>query len=155
MNTYVHGITNCTFHCNDFDAMVKFYRDTLEMPHVFTLRDEKGRPSKTCLMIAERQFVVLVNKPYAAGRDWGKLSCTHIAVIVEDIFAHTKMLEAKGVLITKGPSVAGKIQRVPYACDSEIAPCGSYAAWVRDPEGNEIEFMQYTQASMQLSCYPG
>lgn len=152
MNTSLHGITNCTFFCNDFDAMVRFYRDTLEMRHVFTIRDEFGKPVKTCLKIADGQFIVLRNEPYEKRRDWNTLSCTHIAVLADDIFALTKALEAKGVLITKGPSVNGNYQRVPYACDSEIAPCGSYAAWVRDPEGNEVEFMQYTKASMQVRC---
>ena len=154
MNSYVHGISNCTFYCNDFDSMVKFYHNTLEMSHVFTLRDEDGIPVKTCLMITERQFFVLINKPYFKSRDWASLSCTHIAILVEDIFAVTKMLEGKGVMTTKGPSINKEYQRVPYVCDSEIAPCGSYTAWVRDPEGNEVEFMQYTKASMQISCYP-
>ena len=152
MNNYIHGITNCTFYCNDYEAMLRFYRDTLEMPHVFTLRDESGTPVKTCLKIADRQFLVLMNQPYDKCRGWDSLSCFHIAILVEDIFALAKTLEDKGVLITKGPSVNKNYQRVPYICDSEIAPCGSYTAWVQDPEGNEVEFMQYTQASMQISC---
>lgn len=154
MNNYIHGITNCTFFCNDFDAMVKFYRDTLEMEHVYTLRDSEARPIKTCLKVADRQFVVLLNRPYAKVRGWDSLSCTHVAILVEDIFAVARAMESKGVLLTKGPKVNRKWILGPYACDPEIAPCGSYAAWVQDPEGNEIEFMQYTPASMQISCDP-
>ena len=45
MANCIHGITNCTFLCNDFDAMVRFYRDTLEMPHVlrFAMRTESRK----------------------------------------------------------------------------------------------------------------
>lgn len=154
MNNYIHGITNCTFFCNDFDGMLEFYRDILEMQHVFTIRDSDGKPVKASLKIADKQFIVLLNKPYEKSRSWDGLSCTHIAILVDDIFAHTKALESKGVLITRGPSINRHYQRVPYLCESEIAPCGSYAAWVQDPEGNEVEFMQYTKASMQISCDP-
>ncbi len=152
MNRFVHGITNCTYFCNDFDAMVRFYRDTLEMPHVFTLRDEDGKPIKTCLKVTDRQFIVLLNQPHRNEKRWNELSCFHIAITVPDIFAHAKALEAKGLLLTKGPSINRNYVRRPYVSDPEIAPCGSYTAWVTDPEGNEVEFMQYTPASMQISC---
>ena len=154
MHCYVHGIMNCTFACNKFEETVRFYRDTLEMEHVYTIRDENGCPLKTCLRIADRQFLILLNEPYRKSRGWNNLSCTHIAILVEDIFQFAKEMESKNVLLTKGPSVNRKYLRVPYVCDPEIAPCGSYTAWVQDPEGNEVEFMQYTKASMQISCYP-
>lgn len=154
MSHYVRGITNCTFFCNDFDAMVRFYRDTLEMEHVYTIRDHEGNPIKTCLKITDRQFITLLNKPYQKSRNWNSLTCTHVAILVEDIFELAKTMESKGILLTKGPKIDGKLILVPYVCDPEIAPCGSYAAWVQDPEGNEIEFMQYTPASMQITCQP-
>jgi catechol-2,3-dioxygenase len=30
--------------------------------------------------------------------------------------------------------------------------CGSLCAFIKDPEGNDIEIMQFTPDSMQLNC---
>ena len=48
----------------------------------------------------------------------------------------------------------GDVLRIPYvaATDYREGACGSLTAWVQDPEGNEIELMQYTPVSMQVMC---
>jgi hypothetical protein len=39
----------------------------------------------------------------------------------------------------------------PYQ-DYPLGMCGSRCAFIRDPEGNDIELMQFTEKSMQLLC---
>lgn len=146
------GITHCSFKCKDFEKMLHFYRDVLEIPAIFTLRNEDSTPWLTYLKVSDKQFIELFNESYENDNDWEKQSYAHLSLLVEDIFEAVATLEAKGVLITKGPKVHGKFLRVPYICDNAPGACGSLTAWVQDPEGNEIEFMQYTPASMQLNC---
>ena len=152
MNSLIHGITHCSFFCNDFEKMVSFYRDTLELPAVFTLRNEDGTPWLTYLKVSDRQFVELFNTKYTGDNKWGTFSIGHFSLLVKDIYAAVRALEAKGVLITDGPSANKRFLRVPYSTVAQPACCGSMTAWVQDPEGNEIELMQYTPASMQTTC---
>lgn len=152
MKNTLRGITHCSFYCNDYEKMLHFYRDVLEIPAIFTLRNEDGSVWLTYLKVAERQFIELFNEPYEARDKWGEYSFTHLSLMVEDIFEAVRTLESKGVLITKGPKANGKFLRVPYIADHEVGACGSYTAWVQDPEGNEIELMQYTPVSMQVMC---
>ena len=152
MQNYIRGITHCSFYCNDFEKMLHFYRDILEIPAIFTLRNEDGSVWLTYLKVSERQFIELFNDSYAPEHKWGEYSFSHVSLLVEDIFEAVRTLESKGVLITKGPKAYGNFLRVPFAVDHEVGACGSYTAWVQDPEGNEIELMQYTPMSMQVVC---
>jgi catechol 2,3-dioxygenase-like lactoylglutathione lyase family enzyme len=152
MKNIFTGITHCSFYCKDFEKMLSFYRDTLEIPAIFTLRNEDGSPWLTYLKVADRQFLELFNELYEGDNNWAKLSFSHMSLLVEDIFSAVRMLESKGVLITKGPSAMRNFLRVPYISDHEPGACGSLTAWFQDPEGNEIELMQYTPVSMQVVC---
>lgn len=152
MNSLIHGIAQCSFLCNDFEKMVHFYRDVLELPLAFMLRNEDGTPWKAYIKVSDRQFIELIDKKYDGENKWGTFSMGHYSLLVKDIFAAVKTLEAKGVLITDGPSANKRYFRVPYCTVAQPACCGSMTAWVQDPEGNEIELMQYTEASMQITC---
>ena len=152
MKTFWNGITNYAFYCNKFAETFHFYGDVLELEHLFTRRDDAGQAIQSVFKVGEKQFIVLNNKAHEGAMFWENLSCTHIAIEVNDIFAVARMLEGKGVMLTKGPRADHRMQALPYSIDPEIAPCGSYTAWLRDPEGNEMELMQYTDASMQHCC---
>lgn len=152
MKHLINGITHCSFYCNDFEKMLHFYRDIMEIPAIFTLRNEDSTPWLTYLKVSDKQFIELFNDRYAGDNDWRKISFSHVSLLVDDIFEAVRTLEAKGVLITKGPRVLGNFLRVPFVCDNEPGACGSLTAWVQDPEGNEIELMQYTPVSMQVNC---
>lgn len=152
MNNLLNGMAHISFLCTDFDKMLRFYRDTLELPVAYILRNEDGSPKEAWLKVTDRQFVVLMNKEYSGENTWSTFSFGHYSLLVKDIFATVAALEAKNVLITDGPSANKNYFLVPYKTVAEPACCGSMTAWVQDPEGNEIEFMQYTAASMQLSC---
>lgn len=152
MRNLINGVTHCSFFCKDFDKMVHFYRDILELPAVFTLRNEDGTPWLTYFKVSDRQFIELFNTKYTGDNKWGASSMGHYSLLVKDIYAAVATLEGKGVLITDGPSANKRFFRVPYRTVAQPACCGSMTAWLTDPEGNEIELMQYTPASMQLTC---
>ena len=64
----------------------------------------------------------------------GFISYTHIALVVEDIFAAEQALKEAGVPIDTPPCL-GLEQ--------------TWQMWSHDPDGNRIEFMQYTPKSWQ------
>lgn len=153
MNNLITGITHCSFFCHDYEKMLSFYRDTLELEQLFTLRNPDGTPWLAYLKVTDRQYIELFNEDYAGDNEWGKYSFSHVSLIVEDMFEATRTLERKGVLITRGPKANSDVLRVPYiSADYGPGACGSRTAWVQDPEGNEIELMQYTPVSMQVMC---
>ena len=106
MENYIVGITHCSFYCNDYEKMLHFYRDTLEIPAIFTLRNEDGTPWLTYLKVAQRQFIELFNDRYAPSAKWGEYSFSHVSLLVSDIFEAVRTLEA-----TMRPSRCGRWRR--------------------------------------------
>lgn len=90
------------------------------------------------LEIKPGQFLELFydfeNLPVAA-HGYDHVGYLHLSLEVPDINVTKKELEANGIQL-----------------DSEInyGPDYSYQLWSSDPDGNQIEFMQYTDKSLQL-----
>lgn len=148
----IHGVAQCSFYCKDFAKMFHFYGDILELKPVITFRNEDGTPAQAYFKVADRQFIVITDMKYVGENKWGTSSMGHYSILVKDIYDAVSRLEAKGVLITDGPSANKCYFIAPYSTAAKPAACGSMTAWVQDPEGNEIELMQYTEASMQITC---
>ena len=152
MNSLIHGITHCSFFCNDFEKMVSFYRDTLELPAVFTLRNEDGTPWLTYLKVSDRQFVELFNTKYTGDNKWGTFSMGHFSLLVKDIYAAVSRAGGEGRFDHGRPFREQALPASPLFDGRPARLLRSMTAWVQDPEGNEIELMQYTPASMQTTC---
>lgn len=60
----------------------------------------------------------------------------HLALEVDDIHALKEELIRRGVEIDRGPTFGIE---------------GTWQMWTHDPDGNQIEWMQYTETSMQLT----
>lgn len=139
----IKNITHASFYCNDFNKMVSFYRDTLELKFMFTLRHEDGTPWLTYLKIAHLEFVELFNNGYDPQDDWSDQGHSHICLMVEDICEAAKTLETKGLKLTHGPSQEGRPYRMPYLVEGITENLARSPFFIIDPEGNEIEYRQY------------
>ncbi len=146
----IERISHAALRCNKFEETLKFYRDTLGLPHAFTLRNEDGSVWISYLQIAPRQFIELFNETYSGDNAWADRGHHHLCIIVKDIEEAARALEDKGVMITKGPIAENPPYRIPYAVNHSIGKCNSYGFFIHDPEGNEIEIMQYTDKSLQV-----
>jgi catechol 2,3-dioxygenase-like lactoylglutathione lyase family enzyme len=146
----INRLTHCSFRCNDFEKTLAFYRDILEIPIAFTLRNEDGSVWLTYLEIAPGEFIELFNERYSGKNDWAPKGHHHTCFLVLDIQEAARSLESKGVLLTKGPIALWDPYRIPYKLDCKQGQCNSWCFFVQDPEGNEIEFMQYTAESLQV-----
>lgn len=101
-----------------------------------TFHGKEGRPWFVYLRVAENQLLELF---YADdGYDGGPASMgsyRHLSLEVEDIEA------AKRSLLERG---------VPLKTDVYMGADNTKTLWIVDPDGNEIELMEYTPDSLQL-----
>ena len=59
-------------------------------------------------------------------------------------------LDTKGIKLYNSPTWQNDLVTDPL--DVGKQQCGSLAFYIHDPEGNEIEIVQYTADSRQLKC---
>lgn len=147
----IKNITHASFYCNDFEQMFSFYRDTLELQFMFTLRYEDGTPWLTYLKVAPLEFIELFNNKYEPKDSRRNQGYSHIALMVEDIHEAARTLERKGLKLTHGPADEEKPFRRPYLVEGELSEHKTYSFFIQDPEGNEIEYVQLTKESPLLA----
>lgn len=134
--------------CNDMEEMMRFYLNTLDFKYAFTLKKE-GIPWLTYLKAPTGQFVELFYRTYESENAPKERSFHHFCLEVKDIAATIEKLKSRGVEIYQGPTSRGVKMPVPNP-DHKPGMCGSLCAFIRDPEGNDIELMQFTPDSLQL-----
>jgi len=135
MAQYVKGLTHKAYRVTDMEASLRFYRDCLGMEELFTLDDE-GKKWLTYLRIGGSQLMELFYGGTAtAGMDMGE----HICFEVEDIEETVARIRACGystILDGAMEPVAGRD--------------GNLECFVRDPDRNLIELMQFGERAMQF-----
>jgi len=145
------GISHTAFNCADIEKSLHFYRDLLGFKFKFDTRIPedvpedsrfyalRGRASLTYLQGPDGSYLELFTEtPERAGKDPddNRVGYAHMSIRVSDIRAAAEQLKAEGVHF-----------------DSEISfggPDHTYKVWIRDPDGNRIELMEYTPESLQL-----
>lgn len=126
-----------------FDTTVAFYRDVMGLPVKFTFINKEGALFGAYFDLGNMTFLEIFDQKGAAVQ-WGggtdplkandNTLYQHFCFEVKGIEAYRAALIAKGVSVTE----------VIVGMD------GSKQAWIRDPDGNSIELMEYTPASLQL-----
>lgn len=126
-------------------AMTAFYRDGLGFSIKFSLRHDDGTAFGHYFTSGNRTFIEIFDRAGAA-KQWGgdpaeKLRphtgthFNHLCFEVEGLEEFLVTLAARGVKIDRGVSVGMD---------------HSKQAWLKDPDGNVIELMEYTERSLQL-----
>ena len=154
------------FYCKDLARSVRFYRDQLGLRQKFSITygdmldnmlensKKTGKPvpagdvealSKkrdkdwiVYMEIGDGAFIELFDTDAQTANTISAEvpSCyAHVSLAVEDIFAAEAALRAAGAPIDTPPCMGLE---------------NTWQMWSHDPDGNTIEFMQYTPASWQL-----
>lgn len=136
----VLSLAHAGMKVKDMDKSLAFYCDGLGFKRKFTLyRDESDKlPWIEYLEFGDQQFVELFYS-YEERKEHPNLkeyySLYHIALVVDDIHEAAAQFKEKGIHMKS---------------DLVLGPDHTWQLWIVDPDGNEIEIMQYTEKSFQL-----
>lgn len=136
--------------CNNIEEMLRFYLNKLGFKYAFTLNRD-GAPWLTYLKAPSGQFVELFYRTYDSENLAPERSFQKFCIEVENMADTLQELKEKGVDVYSGPVAKGSKMPIPNP-EHKPAPCGSLCAFIRDPEGNEIEFQQFMPNSLQLKA---
>lgn len=136
-------LAHVCFITRKFNEMTAFYRDILGLPVQFYFHLPGGTVYGMYFAFGETTFLELFDEEGAA-ESLGK-NPTDRKVVPESTYQHF-CLQVDGLesmrnrLISQGIDV------------TEIKPgkSGSLMCWIKDPDGNDIELMEYTGESLQL-----
>jgi catechol 2,3-dioxygenase-like lactoylglutathione lyase family enzyme len=122
----------------DMEASLHFYCDILGFHKAFDLLDDQKNPWIIYIKIGNGQFIELFyggeTKPEPVNKPIGY---NHLCLEVEDIYKIAEHLKAHGVTLDVEPKQGKDL---------------NFQCWVKDPDGNRIEFMQMNPESPQMNC---
>jgi lactoylglutathione lyase/glyoxylase I family protein len=127
----ISGIAHVCLAIQDLERTRKFYCDQLGLGIAFKFLRE-GQVCGYYFRVADRNFIEAFPR---SAHPRGEPGITHICLETDDIKGLHERLEAQGI----------ECQSITLGCD------GSYQFWVKDPDGNDIEFHEYTAQSSQLT----
>jgi catechol 2,3-dioxygenase-like lactoylglutathione lyase family enzyme len=124
------------------DAMITFYRDVMGFPVKFTMKDGEGFDFGYYFATGEMTFVEIFDQKRAVKQWGGKIvamksnhtaHARHFCFEVGGLEAEVSRLEKAGLHV------------LPVKVGMDF----SKQAWIKDPDGNDIELMEYTSQSLQ------
>lgn len=122
----------------DMEASLRFYCDILGFHKAFNILDDQENPWIIYIKIGNGQFIELFyggeTKPEPVNKPIGY---NHLCLEVEDIYKVAEHLKAHGVTLDVDPKQGKDL---------------NFQCWVKDPDGNRIEFMQMNPESPQMNC---
>ena len=129
------GLTHTAVRVTDLSKSLEFYCNLLGLPEQFRLTNDRGEPGLVYLRISERQFIELFPGATSQHSRAEGAAFVHICLEVDDIQASYRELTSRGLVANGEPKLGGD---------------GSWQFWTADPDGNPIEFHQFTTESRQM-----
>lgn len=132
----------CLF-TDQLDVMIAFYRDIMGFPVKFTMKNDDGFAFGYYFATGDLTFVEIFDQrgavkqwggTVAAIRGNGDTHMRHFCFEVTELESLCRGLETKGI----------QVRPIKVGIDH------SKQAWIKDPDGNDIELMEYTAQSLQL-----
>ena len=138
----IRQLAHLNFVTNDLSTIIDFYVNKLGMKIKFTLDNKQGQPFGYYFECGNSTFLEFFDQAMAA-EVWGgqvvELSIgtryKHFCLEVTGLDEFCAELKNKGVAVTA----------ISTGMDN------SRQAWISDPDGNQIELMEYGHASLQLT----
>jgi catechol 2,3-dioxygenase-like lactoylglutathione lyase family enzyme len=138
----IRKLAHLNFVTNDLEKIIDFYVNKLGLQVKFTLDNKKGKPFGYYFACGDTTFLEFFDQKMAAEVWGGKVEelnigtrYRHFCLEVTGLDTFCKRLREKGV----------DVSEISLGMDN------SYQAWIADPDGNQIELMEYTPFSMQFS----
>jgi len=137
-------LAHLCFHTNRFEEMTAFYRETLGLPVKFELRLPDGRVFGRYFSLGNTSFLEIFDQAGAVEMWGGTVGI--VAPKPYQNFQHfcleiKRLDEYRAELVGRGLSVS----------EIKMGVDNSRQAWIKDPDGNDIELMEYTDRSLQTT----
>jgi len=138
----IRQLAHLNFVTNDLEKIIDFYVNKLGMRVKFTLNNREGLPFGYYFECGNTTFLEFFDQAMAAevwGGDVNELSIgtryKHFCLEVTGLDEFCQDLKSKGV----------DVSEVSMGMDN------ARQAWIADPDGNQIELMEYGHSSLQLT----
>ena len=132
----IKGIGHTAYIVKDMEKSLNFYCDVLGLTKQFELKRPNGDNWIVYVRVAEGNFIELFYGGLKK-HDWDEetIGYSHVCIEVDDIHEIAERIKSKGLTLDVEPK---------QGMDS------NWQCWVRDPDGNRIEFMQMNPLSPQM-----
>ncbi len=134
----IKGIGHAAYTVEDMEKSLHFYCNVLRFKKMFELnRPENGEPWIVYLKVQEGQFIELFyggSKNVSIDKD--TIGYSHLCLEVENIHEIADHIKSHGLTLDVEPKQGVDL---------------NYQCWVKDPDGNRIEFMQMNPESPQMT----
>jgi lactoylglutathione lyase len=134
----ITGIGHVALKVYDLEKSLEFYRDKLGFAEMMRMDHPDGGIWLVYLRITDDQFIeIFPGAENERSPGWNGNAITHVCLAVDDLDAVIDNVEKAGIKLLIGKKSAGD---------------GNRLAWIEDPDGNRIEFMELNPASLQLQA---
>lgn len=138
----IRQLAHLNFVTNDLEKIIDFYVNKLGMQVKFTLNNKAGKPFGYYFGCGNTTFLEFFDQAMAAEMWGGNVEelaigtrYKHFCLEVTGLDEFCKALQSKGVTVSP----------ISLGMDN------SHQAWIADPDGNDIELMEYGHSSLQLT----
>jgi len=138
----IRQLAHLNFVTDDLSRIIDFYIDKLGMKIKFTLNNDQGQPFGYYFECGNSTFLEFFDQKMAS-EVWGGnvqeltegTRYKHFCLEVIGLDKYCDTLKNRGVEVT----------------EISIGMDNSRQAWIADPDGNQIELMEYAYSSLQLT----
>lgn len=132
----IRALSHVAIQVTDLERAAAFYRDVVGLREHFRLHRDDGGLMLIYLKVAPGQFIELFGGSTAAHKPRTEAGPVHLCLEVDDIQKAYRQITARGARSLHGEPA--------YEADH------AWQFWIADPDGNPIEFHQFTENSLQL-----
>jgi lactoylglutathione lyase len=134
----ITGIGHIALKVYDLDKSLAFYRDKLGFAEMMRIDKPDGGLWLVYLRVTDEQFIeIFPGAETDRSPGWNGNAITHVCLTVDDLDAVVERVTRAGI---------------PLLIEKKTAIDGNRQAWIEDPDGNRIEFMQINPESMQMKA---
>ncbi|MGP4038656.1 VOC family protein [Gracilibacillus sp. D59] len=131
----IKGISHTAFTVQNMEESLEFYCDHLGFEKLFELHNEDNEPWIIYLKVCDGQFIELFyGGKKTTNIDSETIGYNHLCLEVDDITEIADHLKGKGLTLDVEPKQGLDLNQ---------------QCWIKDPDGNRIEFMQLHPDSPQ------
>lgn len=143
----IKRLAHLCFFTDNAPTLLGFYEKALGFPVAFAMKHDDGTPFGWYLDTGNRTFIEVFDQAGAVKQWGGEVVALRDAAGAR--YQHF-CLEVEGLEALRQALLEKKIEA------SEIVKGidHSYQCWIKDPDGNAIELMEYTEDSLQFARGP-